>query len=572
MTTAGRGAPFQEWTSPEGFRFGGPSQATSADARGPARPSAAFSGVPARGPARGSGLRVADLMHSEPPEPTEVSDLADQMRHMTPPSEEEPYGSPRETGKRGPRRPTPPGAFPPPHTRFSVDRAPGVKREISPLQVPASVMGRGPDSYFVQRPAAFTNQTSFAEGVPVHNVDYPAQWDIQPVVGSAASVVDVPHPPSPSPVLNDVVPWRDSANPINRVHPDFAAEDGSLHDKVQLRGLTLGMNPRNLNKLFTFITGHGLSESDLQLLRRDAEAEMRLLMDNSRPNARRRESSLSTQTEVYRITEALPHEEGLVGQRGLRARQELDAGEFLGFYAGILNADREMMADQHPGFEQYELDAVNWRANRRAPSYSAMPASNSAAFANTALLPDRSDYDWSRINAGLMTFGAGITNRDGRPRNLDVVGLFTYRLIRQGDPILLDYGPGYLPQFQAPSERDQRAARRDGPGRPEVKPEPEPQSLAAAATAHQPQRREDNDYVTFVVESSLRADVNAGRLDPQTIPRLIERLRNRINENPGMNERYIVEEALRTYWQNAPDDQKSFYSKLMRAAQNRRGG
>ena len=66
--------------------------------------------------------------------------------------------------------------------------------------------------------------------------------------------------------------------------------------------------------------------------------------------------------------------------------------------------------------------------------------------------------------------------------------------------------------------------------------------------------------------------VNNGTLAPENIPTLRASLEGRVAENPGMREDHVIQEALREYWQNAPEEQKAVYDNMLRVATGTQGG
>jgi hypothetical protein len=145
----------------------------------------------------------------------------------------------------------------------------------------------------------------------------------------------------------------------------------------------------------------------------------------------------------------------------------------------IRRGDEEQLALDRPDYERYQLDAGGTRGSGSTTVYSAAGMANSAGFANTALRPDRLDYDLNRINAAFVPYRIRLSDRHGEQRTEHVSVLVGLDNLQPGQQILVNYGRAFLGELAPPSTRDARAERRAGERKakeagPQIKREPAP--------------------------------------------------------------------------------------------------
>jgi hypothetical protein len=274
----------------------------------------------------------------------------------------------------------------------------------------------------------------------------------------------VRHRPDPIPGNDHKFPLRDPEDPLRRVHPRYAGPDGKCHPDVRIRDVKLGTGFRSYFRDF-LKTDRRLRIEPGQLrglferLEKDALQELdRLIRETSRP--------ARCEPRVLQKADVLPHEEMLVGQYALFVSRPSDAselptfsnGRILGFYMGALvdndKALERTVAD-HPDYELYAIDAD---APRGKVTYSGKGATNSLAFANTALKPgaDEPAYDTERINALFIEFSAGLIDNEGKPSRESLVAMVALDNLFTDDrdeaQVFVDYGQLFLEHFKEESE------------------------------------------------------------------------------------------------------------------------
>jgi hypothetical protein len=251
----------------------------------------------------------------------------------------------------------------------------------------------------------------------------------------------VRHRMEPVPGHDLIFSLRDPSDPVRRVHPDYADAEGLVASAVEVR--TVGSRSGRHERFVDEVT-----------------EELKGLIKNSRAGARPRETFASTRIRTRVITEAdglPPHEQVLIGKYGTFVPPEVPAdqiraadGHILGIYMGALmrsRADREFVQDRyHGGVSEYLMLTD---VNRWGPGISGLGATNSIAFANTALLGGvgPSAYDPDRINAEFLHFHAEMTLANGRRRRETIAVLVGTSRLHPGQQILVDYGPQYLEEF-----------------------------------------------------------------------------------------------------------------------------
>ena len=459
------------------------------------------------------------------------------------------------------------------------------------------------------------------------------QW--KPIFDANHAVIIVHHPMEPDSRMDDEFPLRNSTDPVNRVDPHYADANGRVHPKVQLRTVQSGLNVNQftsrVNSALQQSGSRRMNRNEINAaisgVVADVHSEMTRLIENSKAAGGRAPDPPPRRIEPRRLgpndVEGA-HESMLVGQYGLIALEPsnpedvpvptLRNGRILGIFMGGVvrgETEEEQVAATHPGYQRYLQDAASSRGTgNKVTTYSADGSANSTGFANTALLPPGRSagpaFDMARINALFLPFETRMKDRNGKDRTEVIpvlVGLDNlFGPNNPGRHVLPIYGDEFLPQLAAPSARDQRAQGRTRPTGPapikseDVEPGLPAESSRAAAgqvgriragsaarlpaapspTNVQPnqwaQNNEYDDFAHYVVETALRPLVNDGTLRPQNISALRARLDQRVAENAGMREDHAIQEALRTYWQNARPNEKNIYDRMLRVATGTQGG
>ncbi|MCO5975092.1 hypothetical protein [Actinoallomurus soli] len=264
------------------------------------------------------------------------------------------------------------------------------------------------------------------------------------------------------PQSDQVFPWRDHADPLNRVFAPFADAQGRLHPAVQVHGVRIAASMRryldelartdprlNLARPVREVIDH--LEHDVQ------DLVMGTITGNTLPPRM-----------VARILGPgdLPaHEQVLVGQYGAFLSEEIRAappgrrpllseGRVLGLYAGVVLDDDNAVDDwqrAHPAFPDYAMN-IDSRSGRNL-MMSSEGFAGVTAFANTRLLPNgEPDLRPAGINAEFLPFHVRLTDNRGRVRWQTIVAMVALdNLYGDHNPsgmVIADYGPRY--QMRAP--------------------------------------------------------------------------------------------------------------------------
>ncbi len=320
--------------------------------------------------------------------------------------------------------------------------------------------------------------------------------------------------------MDDEFPWRDPADPFNRVHPMYADEDGLVHPNVRLLEVEFDSERNELTEVLRSGDGRlGGSVEELTSVWPRLEEDVggivgRLIELGRTPRDRRGAGGTPRRMAVRRLREqdVRPHEAVLVGQRGgylvapdwqppdgevgegppspdLRQlpRTELPLlrnGRVVGLYMGGLLQTVEQLERweaTYPQFPRYTMDLV--LKSGEPISMGAEGVANSTAFVNTALDPDSGQPDFGRINATYMTFHIRMTDRRGDPHWQAASVLLAFdNAVDDSNPsgmLLVDYGANYGDNFI--EEPPRRERRRSGQQLPEVYIKPDPDGPAGEA-------------------------------------------------------------------------------------------
>ncbi|HET9646199.1 MAG TPA: hypothetical protein VFP68_23235, partial [Burkholderiaceae bacterium] len=256
-------------------------------------------------------------------------------------------------------------------------------------------------------------------------------------------------------------PLRDPADPLRRVHPRYAGSDGKCDPKVQIRDVRLGNGFRSYFRQLAKTDDRLRIESGdlsglIEQLEEDARRELNRLMQE-RPGLAR------CQPRLLRKEDVLAHEHVLVGQYGLFVRRParqsdlptLSNGRILGFYMGALVDNDDDLARTESDHPDYALYAIDTCAPRGRVTYSGKGATNSLAFANTALKPGAGEpaYDTGRINAIFIDFSVGLFDNQGKHSRESLVAMVALDNLfddkRDEVQVLVDYGDAFLEHFKA---------------------------------------------------------------------------------------------------------------------------
>ncbi|HET9641843.1 MAG TPA: hypothetical protein VFP68_00435 [Burkholderiaceae bacterium] len=289
----------------------------------------------------------------------------------------------------------------------------------------------------------------------------------------------VRHRPAPISENDHKFPLRDPADPLGRVHPRYAGPDGKCDPKVRIRNVRLAQGFRGYFRQLAKTDARlrvdpGELPSLFGRLEEDARLELdRLIHERSAP--------ARSKPRLLQKTDVMAHEQSLVGQYGLFVpRPSLESelptfsnGRILGFYMGALVDNDEALArtvSDHPDYEHYAIDA---NAPRGRITYSGKGATNSLAFANTALkagVPEAA-YDTGRINAVFIEFSVGLFDHQGKPSRESVVAMVALDNLfddnRDEVQVLVDYGDAFLEHFSGESGTENASSPRA------IKPDPE---------------------------------------------------------------------------------------------------
>jgi hypothetical protein len=344
-----------------------------------------------------------------------------------------------------------------------------LKRNASPL--PAVVV---PSARWVlegEEGLLDQSRTGFAlHEAGAYNVDTD-QWEwqaVRDVLGRVRRLI-AHHRMEPIRDHDLVFPMRDPADPLHRVHPDYADEGGDVGAHVQVIDVKPQFRPSYV--------GLGRSRGDREAMNRltaEVRTELGRLISNSRAGAPRQATFLSMRTVTRQVTAAdgvAGHEQVLIGQQGLFVRPDVSGaevrggqGHMLGIYMGALlrgGADENRVEAVVPGFRHYLIYGLT--ARTEDGSYSGLGATNGVAFANTPLRRDLAGYDEDRINADFLGYTVKMTDARGVQRTEFVVVLVGRNNLEPGQQVLVNYGDSYLPLFQQPSTPVKREPHDDTP-------------------------------------------------------------------------------------------------------------
>ncbi|HET9641842.1 MAG TPA: hypothetical protein VFP68_00430, partial [Burkholderiaceae bacterium] len=330
--------------------------------------------------------------------------------------------------------------------------SPGLEAEAPPMSAPV----------YVEAELLDQARTAFYRELELCDLSGDmAQWHLY-LNPKDATVVR--HRPAPMPENDHKFPLRDPADPLRRVHARYAGPDGKCDPKVQIRDIRLGQGFRSYFRELAKTDGRLRIDSSqlsglIGRLEEDARRELDRLIHERRGPAR-------CQPRLLQKEDVLPHEQMLVGQYGLFVRRPavnsdlptLSNGRILGFYMGALvdnDSDLARTESDHPDYELYAIDALTLRGR---VTYSGMGATNSLAFANTALKSDTREpsYDTGRINAVFIEFSAGLLDNQGKPARESLVAMVALDNLFDDDrdeaQVLVDYGDAFLEHFKEEAE------------------------------------------------------------------------------------------------------------------------
>jgi hypothetical protein len=410
-----------------------------------------------------------------------------------------------------------------------------------PVDVPREVADKG-RTVLVEQPPTHLDQTNY-DVLPreAYNIEM-EEWDQL----SAAGQIRVNHQMRPNSSLDLVFPLRDQSDPLGRVAPQFSDDEGFLHQDVVLKDAVIGALFEDLHWQTTSRTRHtrGIDRAAYDRVLREFNVELKVLMDNSRPNVTRQKSSfLAERAETRKLTanELKPHEKVLQGQFGLFRRGTGQAAriELIGIYQGARihrGASDRQEKNRQPDYGRYLIDAVSIR---RAPSirttYSGAGASNATGFANTALRPPQPNqpaaFHQSRINSLFVPVEATLTTKLNRETKVVFAALVGLNL-KPGEQILVDYGDDFLPHFNAPSS---------GPSQvpPAVKQEPDETRLPS-----RPQRPgtppELREGIANFVRPVLEPYIEVKKMVPESIQNITDALVERIRASPKLAQEKVA--------------------------------
>jgi hypothetical protein len=321
---------------------------------------------------------------------------------------------------------------------------------VVPKQEPTPPRFSLPPDTWVEGDGLNQAQTGFGlYRAAVFNVDT-NEWEWKPALDGLGQIhtLVVGHRMEPIARNDQLFPLRDPADPLGRVHPDFADAQGNISPNVRVLEVSARFVPSDVGLKST-------ADREFRDLAAEVETELGQSISNSRAGAHQAPTFLSGRTVTRRLTEhdGLPaHEQVLIGQYGLFVRHEVSAwqvqaprGHILGIYMGALLRTRAQEAQVEavlPAYADYLM-----RGGPRS-NYSGLGATNGVAFANTPLLPGARGYDQNRVNADFLGFKVKLTDKNGKARSEVIAVLVGRRTLGPGQQILVSYGKDYLPQFR----------------------------------------------------------------------------------------------------------------------------
>jgi hypothetical protein len=263
-------------------------------------------------------------------------------------------------------------------------------------------------------------------------------------------------------------PWRDPADPLNRVYAPYAGADGRLHPQVTVRGARMGPVQRMVRQRLAVepqqprLAGAG---QDWQAVRQSLEREV---ADRVRATIGGRAVPDWILPRLLTAEDLPAHErEHLVGNYGAFLTGEALAQRplLLGLYPGPVLDEPGAEERWQAGHQAYPTYAVGiQRRSGRESLMSAEGYAGAVAFANTRLIegadPPAIDRSPTGVNALLVPFEVQLTlppgpGRPGRTRWQPLVALIAldnlYAGHNPGGMVIADYGDSYLPLLRPPS-------------------------------------------------------------------------------------------------------------------------
>jgi hypothetical protein len=288
----------------------------------------------------------------------------------------------------------------------------------------------------------------------------------------------------PRPQSDREFPWRDPADPLDRVCPPFAGPDGrQACPAVQVARAEMGACHGMLARLVTSSVDQRLAgppgprdsravgtwvEGTAQRMARQVQDLVQATISGTR-------AELPAEPRILYRWDVLDHEQDLAGQYGVfltdtartappGGRALLSEGRVLGLFGGALPDSPEAAAQWNATYRHIAMSyAVPVRGRgTQTVTMSAEGFATTVAFANTRLHPGTSirDRTVTGINALFLPFHVQVTDNTGQPRWLGIMALAGLdNLYGEHNPsgmVIADYGDDY----RFPAEA--------------VKPEPEP--------------------------------------------------------------------------------------------------
>ncbi|WP_408014321.1 OTU domain-containing protein, partial [Saccharopolyspora elongata] len=282
------------------------------------------------------------------------------------------------------------------------------------------------------------------------------------------------HTVTPAAGMDDMFPWRDSADPARRVFAPYADEHGNVHplvrknaDQITARMYAAGRNllagiaaDANDTRLPNSAMDRLKNRVWPQLEKAVAQEIRRLTLGDPNP-------SFPVRVRTVEHKHVRPHEHILVGQSGLflspsPADMFLDEqpsllnGRILGVYLGAVIRDQHSLDNWRTRYSAFPAYAMNLDAEPSLEHHlmSAEGAANSIAFANTAVTegPEPA-IDLNRVNAQFVEFRVNMPTNTGQLRSQSIMVLIALDnafdiLTNPYGIIIADYGDGYVDLFK----------------------------------------------------------------------------------------------------------------------------
>ncbi|MET8830765.1 hypothetical protein ABZX40_36035 [Streptomyces sp. NPDC004610] len=303
----------------------------------------------------------------------------------------------------------------------------------------------------------------------------------------------------PDPDMDNAFPWRDPADPLHRVRPEFADENGRPHPNVtateadfaregKKRLLArLGQNPFRMNlspqqwdQVWSAVLEDVLRE--VQRLIRHEQAPPRAVVRTVQArHTRPHESMLIGQYGLFLADPARPSgpvDDSTPADLTHVPREQLPLlsnGRILGLYVAASMRPREVDAYRQTHQTVFPGYALELEMGTQTLTMSAEGAANAMPFANTAVLPGEGAlrYDHSVINTAFVELKIRMTQRNGTVRWWPIAALVAFdNAVSPANPegmIVLDYRDNYLGHLKAEITT--------------IKPEPEEPALDRDRTA-----------------------------------------------------------------------------------------